>query len=197
MKNLIKNTKKGILMVAMMSTIIGFADESKLIVGKDSKKTALLLKDVKQGNLISIKDESGITLYKESVETTGIYKKGFDLRLLPDGNYFFEIDKDLETNTIPFTVQASKVLFDKKDESTIFKPYTRLKDGLVYVTKLSLNSEAIKISVYEERQNSYELVYTETDENVISFEKILKLENGNYKIVINTNNKVYTEFINN
>lgn len=184
-------------MVTLFATLLSFANESKLLIGKDSKKTALVLNSVKQGDLISIKDNNGIILYKESVETTGIYKKGFDLTLLPDGNYFFEIDKDLEISTIPFKVEANSVLFDKKDEITFYKPYIRLKDDVVYVTKLSLKSETIKISVYEEQNNSFELVYTEINENVNSFEKALKLENGNYKIIINSNNKVYTTFINN
>jgi hypothetical protein len=197
MKNVFKHTKKGILIVAMMSSIVGFTDEAKLLITKKSKNTALVLNNVKQGHLISIKDKDGIILYKEAVQVNGLYKKGFDLASLPNGNYFFEIDKDLEINTIPFKVEANKVLFSKKEESTFYKPYINLKDDVVYVTKLSLKDEAIKVHIYLEQGNNFELVHTERANNVMTFEKAFKLEKGNYKIVINSNNKEYTKFVNN
>ena len=197
MKNVIKHTKKGILIVAIMSSIIGFSDEAKILIAKESKKTALVLDNVKQGHLISIKDNNGITLYKESIESNGLYKKGFDLASLPKGIYFFEIDKDLEVNTIPFKVESSKVIFNKKDESTFYKPYINLKDDVVYVTKLSLKDEAIKVSIYLEQGNNYELVHTEGVEAVMTYEKAFKIKKGNYKIVINSNSKEYTKFVNN
>lgn len=197
MKNVITNTKKGILIVAMLATVIGFAGEAKILVKKDSKKTALFLKEVKKGNQISIKDNNGIVLYKELVETTGVYKKGFDLTSLPDGLYFFEVEKDLEVNTIPFTVNAKEVIFNKEEEETYFKPYLRKDNGFVFVTKLSPNDETVKISVYANHNEDLQLVHTESIKDMKVLERIYKLEKGNYKIVINSNNKEYTTFINN
>jgi len=97
MKNVINSIKKGFLMATIFATTLSFANEVSLTTIKnDADKTSLTLTDVKQGNLLSIKDENGITLYKESIEKTGIYTKGFDLTALPNGEYSFEIDKDVE-----------------------------------------------------------------------------------------------------
>ncbi|WP_298532468.1 hypothetical protein [uncultured Algibacter sp.] len=197
MKNIFKNTKKGILMLALLATISGFASEAKILVNKDSKKTALVLNDVKKGNQISIKDSNGLILYKEMVETTGVYKKGFDLNALPDGNYVFEVEKDLEINTIPFTVNAKEVLFDKGNEETFYKPYTRQEGDLVYLTKLSPNNKPINVSIYANRNDDFELVHSEKIENTKVLERIYKIETGNYKIVINSDSKEYTTFVNN
>ncbi|GGZ75634.1 hypothetical protein [Algibacter mikhailovii] len=197
MKNVFKKTTKGILMVALLATVSGFADEAKILVDKGSKKTALILNDVKKGNQISIKDENGIILYSELVETTGTYKKGFDLEALPDGNYFFLVEKDLEYNTIPFSVEGSKVVFNKEKEAKFFKPFTRKENDMVYITKFSPKNETVSISIYADHNNGLQLRHTEkiVDEQVL--ERAYKLEKGNYKIVINSNNKEYTTFINN
>ena len=184
-------------MVALLATVFGFAGEAKILVKKDSKKTALILNHVKKGNQISIKDNNGLVLYKELVETTGVYKKGFDLTSLPDGLYFFEVEKDLEVNTIPFTVNANDVTFNKADEETFFKPYVRQDKDFVFVTKLSPNLENVKISVYTNHNEDFQLVHSENIEDLKILERIYKLEKGNYKIVINSNNKEYTTFINN
>lgn len=197
MKNVITNTKKRILAVALLVTALGFAGEAKILVKKDSKKTALILNNVKKGNQISIKDNNGIVLYKELVETAGSYKKGFDLNQLPDGDYFFEVEKDLEINTIPFTVNADTVAFNKENEETFFKPFTRQEKDMVFLTKLSAKNEIVNISIYANHNNNFQLVHSEKVEDVKIMERVYKLEKGNYKIVINSNNKEYTTFINN
>ncbi|WP_136482517.1 hypothetical protein [Cognatitamlana onchidii] len=197
MKRIISNTKKAFLMVALFATIMGFANDAKILIDNKTKTTALVLEDVKKGNQIYIKDNNGFVLYKELIETNGIYKKGFDLNNLPDGTYIFEVEKDLEINTIPFTVKANHVVFNEEQESTIFKPHTRQEDDLVFISKLASSAESISIKVYAVYNDSSALVHSENIENETILERIYKLEKGQYKIVINANNKTYTTFISN
>ncbi|TXG37070.1 hypothetical protein [Seonamhaeicola maritimus] len=197
MKNVLSNTKKVILMVAMMATVTGYANEISLIkYGRGLRSTAVTIANVKEGNLLSIKDGYGITLYKEIIDQTGIYSKGFDLTDLPNGNYFFELEKDMEIKSIPFTVKSNEVTFNKEKETTIFKPFVREKDDLVYITKLAANKEPLKLSVYGLNDGSSRLLYTETIEGVQSIEKAFKLEDGRYKIVFASNNREFTKYIN-
>lgn len=199
MKNVIKHLKKGILLVTMLTTIYSFANESSFYsIKNDTKKTSLTLNNVKKGNILSIIDINGIILYKEVIENSGIYSKGFDLTYLPDGFYTFELDKDLEIKTIPFTVNYNNVVFNKKEEKTIFKPYTRVKDDFVYISKLALNNDPLKIEIYFLNDYDYELVYTEKVINTKNIEKTYKLtglKKGDYKIVIETEGKTFTKNI--
>ncbi|WP_299548088.1 hypothetical protein [Seonamhaeicola sp.] len=197
MKNVFTNTKKVILMVAMMATVMGYANEISLIkYGRDLRATALTIANVKEGNLLSIKDGYGITLYKEVIEQTGLYNKGFDLTDLPDGNYFFELEKDMEIKTIPFTVKSNEVTFNKEKETKVFKPFVREKKDLVYITKLAPNKEPLAISVYGLYGGSSELLYKETIEGVQNIERAFKLQEGKYKIVFASNNREFTKYIN-
>ena len=195
-----KNTKKGILMVTMFATLLSFAnDESLFKIKNDAERTALTLENVKQGNLLSVKDINGIVLYKEFIKETGTYTKGFDLTALPDGAYVFELDKDLEINTIPFKVKSNVVVFDKENEKTIYKPLIRVKGDLVYLTKLTLNETPLNIKIYFESEGESKLMFTETLKDAKTINRIYKLEGlkvGSYKMVFNTEGRQFVESIN-
>lgn len=198
MKNVIKIVKKSIIIITAFATIISNATEiTSSVVKEEIIKTALTLNNVKEGNLLTIKDYNGFVLYKELINFSGTYRKGFDLSALPDGKYFFEVDKELEIKIIPFTVSNSKVVINKDKETTSYKPFVNQKDNLVFISKLSPNYEALKISIYINNKSEYELLHSEKIEGLQSIERVYKLEKGNYKIVFNSNNQEFTKFINN
>ena len=203
MKNVLKNSKKGILMVTMFATLLSFANDASFFnIKNDAEKTALTLYNVKQGNLLSIKDNNGVILFKEYIQESGIYTKGFDLTTLPNGEYVFELDKDLEINSIPFTVKSNLVVFEKENEKTIFKPFVRVKNDFVYITKLALNEEPLEIKVYFSRFDSSdsELMLTEKIVNTKIIERIFKLDGldfGTYKIVMHSEGKQFVKLIEN
>ena len=63
-----------------------------------------------------------------------MYNKGFDLTSLPNGEYYFELDKDIEVQVIPFQVKMNKVEFLKEKETKFFKPIIRFKDNKILLT---------------------------------------------------------------
>ncbi|MEP1487804.1 MAG: hypothetical protein ABJL44_11355 [Algibacter sp.] len=199
MKNVITNTKKGFLMVTMFATLLSFANEvSFTTIKNDAKRTSLTLENVKEGNLLSIKDDHGVILYKEQIEKTGDYSKGFDLTALPNGSYLFELDADLEITTIPFTVESNVVAFNNALETKTFKPFVKVENDMVYITKLVLNNAPLKIDVYfkgDTYLSEPELVYTETVKDTKNVAKIFKLAGhgkGSYKINVITEGRKFT-----
>ena len=126
-------------------------------------------------------------LYKELIEKTGVYTKGFDLTSLPDGKYFFELDKDLEINTIPFTVTSNSVVFNKEKKKVIYKPFIRIKEDVVYISKLALNKAPLKVDIYYLNSGHTERMYSEVVKNTRNIQKAFKLtglEKGRYKVVM-------------
>ncbi|KJD36853.1 hypothetical protein PW52_04275 [Tamlana sedimentorum] len=199
MKNVIKNTKKGFLMVTMFATLLSFANESaNLPVVKDAKKTILTLEGVKAGNLLTILDTNGVVLYEEQITETGNYQKAFDFSKLPNGEYVFELNKDVEVSTIPFQVNNKEVVFNNKLETVIHKPIVRTSKDLVFINKLSLDKAPLQIEVFSGSEGSFELIHTETIENTELIERVFKLKsssNVNYKFVFTTNGKTFTKVI--
>lgn len=201
MKNVMKHFKKGILMVALMATSLSFAKEktSVFMIKNDAKMTSIALRDVKKGNLLFIKGDNGAILYKESIQKTGLYNKGFDLTSLPNGEYLFELDKDLEISSIPFSVKFGSVAFYKEKEKISYKPYVRIKDNLVYISKLALNKEPFLIDIYFTGQGLPELMYSKELKGTRTPGKIFKLtglKKGSYKIVMHAEGRKFVETIN-
>ena len=186
-------------MVTMFATLLSFANDASLFnIKNDAKRTSLTLYNVKQGNLLSVKDINGVILFKEYIQEPGTYEKGFDLTALPNGAYIFELDKDLEINTIPFTVKQNIVLFEKEKEKTIFKPMVRTEGDMVYVSKLALNEEPLEIKIYFEGLNGYELMHSETLDNTKTIERVYRLDGlnlGSYKIVCFTEGRKFIKNI--
>src|SRR5690606_23514561 len=166
-----------------------------------AKKTALTLENVKQGNTLYIKDNYGVKLYEEIIHKNGLFSKGFDLTALPNGDYHFELDTDVQIKVIPFTVESNSVEVKSKLTKVIFKPTVKVKRNLVFVSKLALNGEPLDIEVYYEKANGSELVLTETIKDTQNIERVYRLtddlKTGDYKIVFHTNGREFTEIINN
>ena len=196
MNNVSKMIKHSIIASTLCTAMLCSATELPVpFIKSDNAKTAITFTNVKIGNLVSVKDSNGNTIYEETIKSSGIYRKGFDFSFLPNGNYSFEIDKDLEIKTIPFTVANKKAVLGK--EITTFKPYIKQKGGVIYVSKFAPSLEALSISIYADNNSEYELLYTDKIKGVQTIEKAYKLEKGNYKIVFNSGNQEFTKFINN
>ncbi|MCH4552028.1 hypothetical protein [Aestuariibaculum lutulentum] len=197
MKNAVKFLKNSFLALALSTSLLSSANEVSVSINNDEiTNTAFTINNVEAGDLLSIKDVNGATLYNESIKVSGIYKKGFDFSSLPNGDYFFEVEKSLEIKTIPFTVTFDKVAFNK--EATIYKPFLKHENGMLFVSKLAPKHEMLKINIYTLNNNEYELIHSEKIKGIQSIERVYRLEKGsNYKLVFISNDKEYTKFINN
>lgn len=195
MKNRKTTLRKIILSAVMLAAMYSNANNGLSNDPKNENKTTFSIKDVKSGNQLLIKDLNGIILYKEYIKDSGDYSKGFDLTALPNGSYVFELEKDLEIKSYPFTVESNKVLFSE-NETTIHKPYVTAKGNYLYVSKLALNNEPLDIKIYY--KDTSELIYSEKIKDTKSIQKVYKLLSnykGDYTIVLNSNGREYYEYI--
>ena len=197
MRNLIKTS---LVMVVLFTTLLVNANEISSVRNlNDEKTTVLTLSNVKQGNKLYIKDAFGLVLYKESIKNSGEFVKGFDLTSLPDGNYYFELNSELDIKTVPFTVKMNVVEFQKELETTIYKPFISVKDNYIILSKLSLNKQPLEIKIYFDYDtNSYEVVHSEEIDNTLNIQKAFQLsesKEGNYKVVIKTEGRTFIKYI--
>lgn len=199
MKNLIK---KSALVVAVLITTLSVANEDKTFsVNANAEKTTVTIKNVEQGQQLSIIDNNNIVIYKERITKKGLYHKVFDLTALPDGNYYFELNKDLAIHTIPFNVIYNQVTFEKAKETIVYKPSVRVKDNLVLVSQLSLDKSPLNIELLFDKNNTgnFELIHEDKLTDAVSLEKIYKLsenEKGNYKLIFTTEGRVFEKKFN-
>jgi hypothetical protein len=199
-----KEVKTGILLVTMLATM--FSNASKPEMAEKNFKienTTLSINNVKQGQQLIIKDSNGIVLYKEMIDRSGVYKKGFDLTSLPNGEYYFELDKDTEVQVIPFKVAMNKVEFLKEKETKFFKPVIRFKDNKILLSRLSFNQKPLEVKIYYEDNNGYYgsdylLLHSEKFKDTKVIERVYELDKfkkGSYKVVVKTEGREFTESI--
>jgi hypothetical protein len=197
-----KEVKKGILLVTMLAAMISYASRPAALDKKvEIKNTILSIHNVRQGQQLVIKDYNGIVLYKELIANSGAYHKGFDLTALPNGNYYFELDKETEVQIIPFKVLMNKVEFLKEKETKFFKPIIRFKDDKVLLSRLSFDNKPLEVKIYYDDYSGYsdyELIHSEKFKDTKIIERVYllnKQKKGNYKVVIKTEGREFTESI--
>jgi len=193
MKRLVKTS---LVIVVMFATMLSNANEFPLLTKERTKIIKnITFENVKQGSLLIIKDSNEMILYKELIEKSGAYSKGFDLTALPNGNYYFELDKQVEIKVIPFTVKASIVEFKKDEEYKIFKPTVYVRGHYVHVSRLSTVQKPIEIKVYNEDGN---LVFSEKFEEDKSLKRLYnfsKVKEGNFTIVFKSEGRFFKNSI--
>ena len=192
-----KLTRKGLIIIAVLVSSLGYAnDRREPLKEKEPKVTNLNLAKVKQGSMLFIKDQQGLILYKEAIANSGSYSKGFDLTSLPNGDYFFELDTEMEIVVIPFEVKASEVEFRKEEKATIFKPVVRVKDNMVYMSRTSFDAAPMDCRIYYADNSDLVIAEKFEDEKVIQrVYDFSKAKKGDYLFVFRSNGRKYIKSV--
>ena len=192
-----KLTKKSLIILGLFTSLVSYADDThEMFREKEPMVTNVSFNSVKQGSTLSIKDTKGLVLYKESILQSGAYSKGFDLTSLPNGDYYFELDKDMEIEVIPFNVVSNQVKFKREEKSIIFKPFIRVKDDMVYVSRIAYSESPIEYKIYYLGNN--DLVLSEKSNDEKYFKKVYDFstaEKGTYLFIIKSEGRKYTKTI--
>ena len=194
MKNLARKSLVAVGLIMSLSTYAGSTEFN--IKDNDKNITNLRFENVRKGSTLIIKDLEGIVLYKEVIEKTGDYSKGFDLTSLPNGDYLFELDSELKIVVVPFKVNSSEVVFNKESEESIYKPVLIKKNQMVYVWKAESDQSSL----------SYKIYYADNDDLVLSerFEEMEEVskaydfstaKKGNYVFVFESKGRKYTKTV--
>jgi hypothetical protein len=187
--------KKYLVIVMMLGTFINYANENKNSFNiTDGKRVKVEFKTVKKGHTLSIKDESGTIMYSQEIKKSGTYSQIFDLSKLEKGNYTTELEKDFEIIIKYFSVLDGKISF--KDEKTIFKPVIRIKDNLILISKMNFEKEPLKIVLYYNDEIILSENTTDSGDIINRVYRISEKIRGDYKIIVNTDNRTYKKDFN-
>jgi len=179
-----KNLFKKILVVAVMfGTYAGYANEVLEVTSTYNY--------VEKGSQISVTDASGEVIYSGEIKYNGNLIRLFDFSQLEDGKYTVEVTKDFQIKISTIEVKENTVSIDT-DKETIFKPVVRHRNNQVLISKLTLDSVAMKVTLYFEG----ELIYSETVEGTKVLNRVYKLDKtlkGDYTAKIESNDRVFIE----
>ena len=182
--------KKYLVAVTFLLSLVSYATEKNISTTIDGKKVKVEFTAVKKGQVLSIKNANNIVMYSDVIEMAGNYARTFDLTNLENGKYTAELEKDFETIIKPFLVENGLVTFTPEENKTIFKPVIRTQDNLLLISKISLEDQPVKITLYYKG----DVIYTETSKDTKVLNRALRLlknKKGNYTVAISADNKNY------
>ena len=182
--------KKYLVAVTFLLSLVSYATEKNISTTIDGKKVKVEFTAVRKGQVLSIKNANNIVMYSDVIEMAGNYARTFDLTNLENGKYTAELEKDFETIIKPFLVANGLVTFTPEENKTIFKPVIRIQDNLLLISKISLENQPIKITLYYIDA----VIYTETSKDTKVLNRALRLlknKKGTYTVAINADNKNY------
>lgn len=182
--------RKSVLVAFLFGTLISYANDMvNPVKGVDGDNVKSAVIEVKKGEVFTIKNEQGVSLYKSTIK--GNFQKVFDLTDLEDGIYITELEKTNEIEVKKLMIKANEVTF--LNEKMIYKPVVRTNGDLLLVSKINFSKEPLAVKIYY----NGEVIFSESvvnDEAVLR--RIYKLstsERGDYSVVFQANNRIFKE----
>jgi len=192
MKKVIKSV---LLIVVLATTLIVKGNNVNISINEKSKIINFKI-DNNDGDLkVVVKDERGLILHTEKYVGSA-FAKSYDFKSLPNGNYYIEVEGKTKVKIFPISITNLGVKLIKKNELVFYKPVIRKSENRVFISKLNLlNNESLLVKLYDEKGN---LLFNEKLTKELNLAITLNLENlksGNYRLVLESNDKTYTESI--
>jgi hypothetical protein len=186
-----KTLKQTTLVVALMfGTLFSYA-KSEVDAAPMAFSYDLTIKEPGGGNFLAIKDNSGHTIYSETVNTKENFKTSYDLSKLEDGVYTLELNKDFEIKTKQFVVVAEEVTFLESTERSVYKPVFRMENSRMLISQLALDKEStLEIKIYYENN----LIHQEEVSGNAILNRVYNLKEntpGHYKVIMKANGRTY------
>lgn len=188
-----KTIKRRVLVVVfMLGTLFNYANNEKEFNKTiDAKKVKVVFKDVKKGQLLSVKDKNGFQLHSETVSSQGELIKFFDLSTLNNGVYTIELNKEFKIVIKSLLIKDNNVSFIKDSEKIIFKPVIRNKENLVLISKVNFDKKPVKITLFY----NDEVIYSETLKDELMLKRVYRLDKelrGNYTVIVYCDDESYS-----
>ena len=147
---------------------------------------------ITKGDLISVTDNSGKTIYSGRTKYTGDLKSLYNFTNLEDGLYLIEIEKEFEILSKTIEVENHVVTFIESASEIFFKPAIKLERARLLVSQSVFKKETVSIEIYYKD----DLILSEVLIANPALNRAYKLDEnikGNYTAIIRVNDRTYIE----
>ncbi|MEM1407323.1 MAG: hypothetical protein AAGG59_11145 [Bacteroidota bacterium] len=170
------------------------------VAKKGSKEFFLFMDTVsinEEKSIISLKDLSGGVIYTEQIEGSKVLRKLFDVKALPSGEYFLEIEKEDGVKSWSLFVEEDELKIRQQNDLQYHNPtLIQSQDNKLMVSLLNSTEDGVIINIHHDNNN--EVLFQDTLGNDFVIQQIYdlsKLKAGDYTITVQANNRSYTKKI--
>lgn len=188
---------RNILMLAgfLLVVFTGKANVEKDVKVGAGQILSVELSPLEVGTVLILREKKGSVLFSDSLFKSEPYKTSFDLKLLPKGNYFLELDNE-------FTIQSWEIKKDdqgleilKANPTTNFKPHIKVENDIVKVLLTNPLEGLTQMEVLDSRGE----VVAVCQDRKITFKRTLdfsQVPGGTYRIKIQSGDQTFLKTIN-
>ena len=183
---------------SLASTGGAFADNGtvagKVKVVKSESKKVRLYTPVNTPVTVAMIDADGNLLYQEQVKAKDVRGMSFNMKNLPDGQYFITATNDTFWLSQALTVRGTELTINEKSVSQLDKPtLTPYAKNKFEVTVPATNLRTVNVAIYNQQND---LVYTDEVKaaNPRRFD-LNTLPAGDYTFVVGPEQKKFAERI--
>ena len=142
---------------------------------------------------VVIKDASGTVVQLSTVNFKGDAKALLDYSQLESGLYTLEIDTKFQIEITTFKVTEHGVEFLDTEAQTIHKPVFKKENAKILISKVSLDSNEMKVELYYENELIHSEIVSSENPVLKRAYRLDRTEKGDYAAVMTSNGRVYTE----
>lgn len=158
----------------------------------EGKRIAFELNEINKVNL-SIYDVEYNLIHSEKVDTNSNISRTYDLKDLPDGNYFLEAESEMKIVKYKISILGQEATLGKNAISAVYKPVFENKKGIVSLSILNFDKSPVNIKIYDQENVEVYNSATLTDQNINKFFDLNRDANQEYTFVLICDDKTYTK----
>lgn len=190
--------KKVLISLAMSALFINLAVANNYIpvlkveAGID-KKFYLALENVSAETSVQILDQEGFTLIEESVAASEAFEKVFNLEKLQAGIYTLVIKSNYKETVQPMIITGRNLIVDESKRKEFYPAIIKMEKNNVNLSLLNPTKSKVVLSIQDA---TGETLYRDALNDLMVVEKrydLSQLSSGQYTVVVDTSNEVFTQ----
>jgi hypothetical protein len=199
MKTVLKNLTFAVL---LLSPLAGLLANDALPVFSirataDNAFVLTLSDQVKEKTQIRLVDANDVLLYSDIYRQKDAKSRQFNLRQLPQGTYFLELENELLIYRQPVTLTATGIVADSALRQELAKPFLNCTpEGKMKISYLHLDTAPVEVEVFDAQG---QLVFREaiyTSGPVMRSYDLGELPPGSYRALVRTQNATVQQPVN-
>ncbi len=199
MKILLKNLTIALLLLSPVTGLLA-TDALPMFSVRSTADNAFVLvlsERVKEKTRIRLVDVNGVQLYSDVYRQNDAKSRQFNLRALPQGTYFLELEDGTFIYRQPVTLTDAGVVADPADRIELAKPFVgTTPEGKLRVSYLHLDNAPVEVELIDVEGR---LVYREAinqEGPVMRSYNLSELPRGNYRATVRTQNATVQQSVN-
>lgn len=186
--------KKGLLSVALLATVVASASELNNVKVSNSKKLDISLSKVVKGEILSITNKKGATIYSETLSKADLFTKSIDFSKFTQGVYYVTSTAGLVTKVTPFIIVPSQSKVVRGETKIYSKPVITFDGNIAKIVVENEGNNPVTITVYG-GGNNLDVTVENTEPLILKRYDFSSLKGGEYTITVKEGDKIYREEI--